>query len=263
MFDNLKNKKYLLTGGSGHLGAAISKGILRSGGRIIFLTKGRNKILKMKFFKKFKKQITIYECDLMNSKSLGNALQDINKKLKFLNGIVNIAAYVKLGNIDNQTDKDLRDSFQVNVLSVFQIIKEMKNLLKRGSAIKKENSSVVNISSIYGMVAPDYSVYKKPQFVNSISYGCSKASLIHLSKYLATSKEFQNIRVNSVSPGAFPNINSNFKKQIKKIKLVSKIPLKRFGKADEIVGPVIFLLSNHSSYINGANLVVDGGFTVK
>ena len=47
------------------------------------------------------------------------------------------------------------------------------------------------------------------------------------------------------------------------MKLISKIPLKRFGKADEIVGPVIFLLSNHSSYINGANLVVDGGFTVK
>jgi len=262
MFESLKNKKYLLTGGSGHLGKAISKKILDSGGKVIFLTKNRKKIIKMKFFKKFRKQISIYECDLLDRNSLDIALNHINKNVKFLNGIVNMAAYVKLGDIENQSDEDMKNSFQVNIHSTFQIIKETKNLLKKGSAITKESSSIVNISSMYGIVIPDYLIYKKSKFVNSVSYGCSKASLIHLSKYIAADRKFKNIRINSISPGAFPNINSNFKAQIKKTKLINKIPLRRFGKPDEIVGPVVFLLSNYSSYVNGANLVVDGGFTI-
>tara|TARA_X000001036_G_scaffold174536_1_gene165160 strand:+ start:1423 stop:2214 length:792 start_codon:yes stop_codon:yes gene_type:complete len=261
MFKNLKNKKYLITGGSGHLGKAISQGILSSGGELIFLSKNKKKIYGLSFFKKFKKKISIYECDLLKKESLDKELNKIKKKFKFLNGVVNIASYVKLGDINEQDDEDLKKSFQVNVHSLFQIIKEMKNLLKSGSSISKEDSSVVNIGSIYGLVSPDYLIYKKAKFVNPISYGCSKASIIHLSKYLATSKQFKKIRVNSISPGPFPNLNSNFKKQIKKNLLINKIPLKRFGSPKEMVGPVIFLLSNDSSYVNGTNLVVDGGFT--
>ena len=263
MFKSLKNKKYLITGGSGYLGKAISQGMLIAGAELIFLSKNKKKIYGLNFFKKYRNKISIYECDLLKKESLETELKKIKKKFKFLNGVVNVASHVKLGDIDEQDDEDFKKTFQVNVHSVFQVIKEMKNLLKNGSSISKEDSSVVNIGSIYGLVSPDYLVYKKSKFINPISYGCSKASIIHLSKYLATSKQFKKIRVNSISPGPFPNLNSNFKKQIKKNQLINKIPLKRFGTPKEIVGPVIFLLSNHSSYINGTNLVVDGGWTAK
>ena len=108
-------------------------------------------------------------------------LHNKNNEKKLLNDFKKL---IEIGfDINEQDDEDLKKSFQVNVHSLFQIIKEMKNLLKSGSSISKEDSSVVNIGSIYGLVSPDYLIYKKAKFVNPISYGC-----IRLNKPVPTKK---------------------------------------------------------------------------
>jgi gluconate 5-dehydrogenase len=114
---------------------------------------------------------------------------------------------------------------------------------------------------MYGIVSPDPSIYSDSGKNNPIHYGASKAGMIQMSKYLACHYGSENIRVNSISPGAFPNtdIDSGIPRFIENLE--SKIPLHRVGEPAEIGGPVVFLLSDASSYVNGANIPVDGGWT--
>ena len=82
-----------------------------------------------------------------------------------------------------------------------------------------------------------------------------------MTKYLSKTEDFEKIKINAISPGAFPVINNLFNKQIHYQKILSKIPFKRFGKPEDLIGPVFFLLSDMSDYMTGANIVVDGGWT--
>ena len=95
-----------------------------------------------------------------------------------------------------------------------------------------------------------------------VHYGTTKASLIHLTKYLANYLARYKIRVNCISPGAFPSkTNSKNKKFIKNLK--KKIPLARIGKPEDLTGIIEFLISSKSSYITGQNIIVDGGWTLQ
>ena len=109
---------------------------------------------------------------------------------------------------------------------------------------------------MYGIVSPEPTNYKNQKSINPIHYGATKSALIQMSKYLACNLNVKHMRVNSISPGAIPPTG---KKNLSKLK--KRIPLGRFGKPIEIAKPIVFLLSNDSSYINGTNLIVDGGWT--
>ena len=82
-----------------------------------------------------------------------------------------------------------------------------------------------------------------------------------MSKYLANDKDFKKIRFNNVILGPIPNLNRNFSTQIYKDKLLKKIPLRRFGKPDDIIGVILLLLSSRSSFITGSSITVDGGLS--
>jgi len=133
--------------------------------------------------------------------------------------------------------------------------------LKRGGVEVLGGASIVNISSMYGMVSPDPSLYADTGANNPAHYGATKAGLIQLTRYLACHIAKQGIRVNSISPGPFPKIaedpaGSQFIKALE-----SKVPMGRIGQPEEVAGPVTFLLSGAASYVNGANIPVDGGWT--
>ena len=119
------------------------------------------------------------------------------------------------------------------------------------------NPSIVNISSIYGTYAPDYSIYKDTKINNPAAYSVSKAGLTYLSKWLASSLA-PKIRINSISPGGiFRNQDKKFVK-----KYIEKTLLKRMATEDDIAGCVAFLLSSLSSYITGQDIIVDGGWGI-
>jgi NAD(P)-dependent dehydrogenase (short-subunit alcohol dehydrogenase family) len=129
------------------------------------------------------------------------------------------------------------------------------------AAVKSNGyASIINIASMYGIVSPQQRLYSSEQQSNPPFYGASKAGLIQLTKYAACEFGKEGIRVNVVSPGPFPNKETNRRGFIDK--LCKQVPLGRVGDADEIQGPLIFLASNASSFVNGENLVVDGGWTI-
>ena len=122
-------------------------------------------------------------------------------------------------------------------------------------------ASVINLASMYAMVNPDQRIYVSAAEVNPPFYGAAKAALIQWTRYAACEFGAEGIRVNSISPGPFPSeaVQKNNPAFIEK--LASKVPMRRIGLSDEIKGPTLFLASSASSFVNGTNIVVDGGWT--
>lgn len=131
-----------------------------------------------------------------------------------------------------------------------------------GQAMAEEGrGSIVLFSSMYGSVSPDPGVYAAPMNPNPIEYGVGKAGIQQMARYLAVHYGPANLRVNSVSPGPFPNPALQRDKPEFIARLAQKVPLRRVGQAPEIAGAVAFLLADASTFITGQNLAVDGGWT--
>jgi NAD(P)-dependent dehydrogenase (short-subunit alcohol dehydrogenase family) len=113
---------------------------------------------------------------------------------------------------------------------------------------------------MYGIVSPNPKNYSSKKDNNPTHYGSMKAALIQYTKYASVNLAKYNIRVNSISPGAFPNLpikkNKKFLSKLKK-----NIPLNRIGLPSDIKTSIIYLSSKNSSYVTGTNLIVDGGWT--
>lgn len=123
---------------------------------------------------------------------------------------------------------------------------------------KQGSGSLINIGSIYGMVGPDYNMYKDgmEHLMNPPLYGAIKGGIIQLTRHLASLYGPKGVRVNTVSPGGI--YDSHDKQFVERYKV--KTMLGRMGKPEDIAGPVAFLLSDSAQYITGHNLMVDGGF---
>ncbi len=116
---------------------------------------------------------------------------------------------------------------------------------------------IINISSTYGNVSANKNIYGTSGINSPVAYGTSKAALINLTRYMATHLADKNIRVNCLSPGGvFNNQSEEFLKNY-----TALTPLKRMAKAEDYQGAILFLMSESSSYMTGANLIVDGGWT--
>ena len=126
---------------------------------------------------------------------------------------------------------------------------------------KNKSGSIINISSDLGVIGPNQSLYNDTtdyKKVKPVSYSIIKSGIIGLTRYTSTYWSKDNVRCNTLAPGGvYDNQDKKFIKKINKL-----IPLKRMAKSYELKGPIIFLLSDDSSYINGQTLLVDGGRTI-
>lgn len=122
--------------------------------------------------------------------------------------------------------------------------------------------SIVSVASMYGLVAPQPAAYAAhPRYHSPPAYGAAKAGLLQFTRYMAVHLAPHGIRVNAVSPGAFP-VPAVQADEAFVAELAARTPLGRIGRPQELVGPVAFLLSDASSFVTGHDLVVDGGWTV-
>ena len=121
----------------------------------------------------------------------------------------------------------------------------------------QKSGSLVNIASIYGIVANDFSVYEGTDLTSPVAYSAVKGGLINLNRYFASYFGKYNVRSNCVSPGGIYNDQDiKFVEQYK-----NKVPMKRMGNPEDISPIISFLLSDNANYITGQNIAVDGGWT--
>jgi len=124
--------------------------------------------------------------------------------------------------------------------------------------VKQGVGNIINISSIYGVIAPRFEIYEGTQMTTPVEYAAIKSALIHLTKYMAKYFKGKNIRVNSISLGGiFDNQPESFLKKYKEYTLN-----KGMLDSSDITGTLIYLLSDQSKYVNGQNIVVDDGCTL-
>jgi len=249
----LNGKVAIVTGGYGHLGKSLCLGLAEAGAKVVCCGRDAKKF-KTAFGKNPK--IVFQQTDVSSTVSIRQSFKEIKKKHKKIDILVNNAVFLKMNSPEKVSDEDWEYSIGGSLESVFCCIKEVIPYMK---ANKK--GSIVNVSSMYGVVSPDFKVYQSaPKLVSPPHYGAGKAGVIQLTKYYAIYLAKNNVRVNSIAPGAFPS--SMVQKNKKFVKALSqKIPLGRVGKPEELKGLVVFLSSDASSYITGQNIMVDGGWT--
>ena len=255
LFD-LSKQNILLTGATGHLGSSMLKILLEYNAHVFI--NSRNKIKVNELIKKYRKI----------GKKVSPAIFDINdykkvkfffKKNKIFHTIINNAYEGDAGHFENFNQESYNRSYRVGITSVAHLVDCAKDALKKGSD-EIGSSSIINIASMYGLVSPKPSNYPSNNMNNPPHYGSMKAGLIQYTKYASVYLAKYNIRVNSISPGAFPNKivqkNKNFI-----LKLKSSVPLNRIGSPNDLDTSIIYLSSSHSSYVTGINLSIDGGWT--
>ena len=244
---NLKNKYCLVTGCNGYIGYAITKKLKGLGAKVIgvdLMSKKKNPNLS--FFVKI---------NLDHKTEIDKLIKILNTKFKKIDILINNAGYVGESSINKVTDSKIfyNEKYEnLNLTNSIYLTNSLVPLIK-----KSKSASIINICSIYSLLAYDYSLYKETKMKPPMAYGVSKAGLMHYTKLLSTALA-PGIRVNSISPGGI------FRNQPKKFikRYLDKTPLLRMGHENDVANSVIFLSSELSSYITGQNLVVDGGYSV-
>ena len=247
------NKKAFILGGSGLIGSAVIKKLTQYGCKIVNLDIKNNKKLKCNYLK--------FDC---TNKNIQQNYSKVVKKFGLPDIFINCSyprtkdwkinnfKKIKLKSLQNNLDQQL-------TLSSF-LIREVAETNRK----KKRKCNIVLLSSIYGLVGQDISIYEGTNVTENFSYSMIKGAIISLTKQMCSYYTKFGIRVNNVCPGGVINIDEK-KNSIPYKKLVKnyskRSPIKRMAFPDEIANPIIFLASDDSSYISGTSLIVDGGWT--
>lgn len=252
---SLKNKVAIVTGGYGHLGTAMTESLAEAGATVVVAGKREEKFNHL-----FATLPDVHFCkvDLSEMESVKNCFLSTYQKFGSIDILINNAVYLSGGGKrpENVTDEDWQISMEGIMNCVFKSIREVVQFMKNGG-------SIINIASMYGVVAPNLSMYDDvcAPYLNPIQYGVAKAGVVQMTKYFGMNLIEKGIRVNSVSPGTFPSPKVQENKEFVK-RLKEKNPAHRIGVPDDLKGVIVFLASDASSYIVGQNIIVDGGWTI-
>lgn len=253
---HVDNKKIVIFGANGLLGAEVTAALLKAEAKVIatdintdsFLTKLSNKGISPDNTNLIIKQLDIN--NESNVKEFFNTLSNIS-------GVVNCAyprnkAYGT--HFVDVTLEDFNENISLNLGSTFLISQQCAKYF----SVKNTPFSLVNISSIYGVVAPKFDIYDDTQMTTPVEYCAIKSALLHLNKYVVAYVKNSNFRINSISPGGLLDNQPESFLTAYKTKTLGQGML----EAKDMTGAVLFLLSDASQYVNCQNIVIDDGFTL-
>jgi NAD(P)-dependent dehydrogenase (short-subunit alcohol dehydrogenase family) len=261
---NLSGRRILLTGAAGHLGVAIASALAKAGAELLLAGRSVANLENLADQLQSRTPTVVahaFELDLSKRASRLALAERFRQEGSPIHGIVNNAYGGRGGSIAHIQPDDFHDACDLNLSGPFHIIQLLADQLSDSSTNLHGGSSIVNVASMYGLVSPDPRIYSSEVAQNPIHYGATKAGLIQMTRYLACHLAPRGIRVNSISPGACPNpsVQGDNPEFIHRLK--DRVPMGRIGQPSEIAYPVQFLLSSASSYMTGADLRVDGGWT--
>lgn len=254
---SLNGKTAVITGGAGYLGAAMSEALAELGANIVLASRDQAKCVQKseEIVQQFGGSVRGLglELDLLKKDSIASFFDRVHERIGAVDILINNAWSGKKNSWESISDPDWEYDINMSLNSVFRLTKAAF------PDLKKTRGVILNITSMYGHIAPDYRIYDGEQFANPPSYGAAKAGVIQFTKYLASFFSPHGIRVNALSPGAFPHPPTQKFTDFMQ-RLGSKNPLNRIGQPEELKGAVALLCSNAGSYITGQNLCVDGGW---
>tara|TARA_B000000532_G_C18782141_1_gene368770 strand:- start:105 stop:878 length:774 start_codon:yes stop_codon:yes gene_type:complete len=252
----IDSKVILISGGAGFLGSHFSKLIIKNNGIPVILDNSKYRIAKLeKTLQKFNSPYFVEKVDLTDEKKIKKVVSQVVKKFKKIDCIINNVASNQMYNVNDSKferfklanwNKDLEIGLTANFLVTKLVIPSM---------IKNKSGNIINISSDLGLIAPNQILYGKNR--KPVTYSVVKHGIIGFSRYLSTYYNKYKIRSNAICPGGVEDgQNKKFIKKISKL-----IPNGRMAKINDYDGLLLYLLSDSSSYMNGAVISIDGGRT--
>lgn len=244
---SLENKVALVVGGGSGLGQAIAEGLADAGANVI--VSGRNKeklqetVLKIKGTGKNASEI---EMDILDKKSVDEAIELVLKKFSRIDILVNSAGiHLKKSTLE-VTDKEWTDVIDTNLTGSFRVCRAVGKKM-----VEAKGGKIINIASLGSFAA----------LTDAAAYSASKAGIMLLTKNLAVELAPHNIQVNAIAPGVFKTaLNEKVLNGPRLERIINNTPMKRLGKVEEISGTAIYLASKASDFVTGSIINVDGGF---
>jgi NAD(P)-dependent dehydrogenase (short-subunit alcohol dehydrogenase family) len=261
---SVADRVVVVTGGAGMLGRQFARTLLARGAKVAVFDAADPGAARAGFDGQASNAALRFEqVDVADRGSVARAVERLKDVWGTPHGLVNAAA------IDVPPDSPATGPFETYPVDLWDRIMavNVKGVMLCcqviGAAMAEEGrGAIVNIGSIYGLVSPDQSLYdyrraRGEVFYKPVAYSASKSALYNLTRYLATYWSRQGVRVNTLTPGGiFSGQEPEFLEAYTR-----RVPMGRMARQDELDGAVVFLLSDASSYMTGANLVIDGGWT--
>ena len=236
---NLEGKVSLITGGTRGIGLAIAKLFKDLGSKVIVT--GRN-LERLKDLEK--EGFICYKCDISNKEEVENIIKDILENYKKIDILVNNAGITKDTLFLRMKDEDFEEVVKVNLLGTFYVTKRVLP-----SMVKQKYGRIINMSSVIAFMGN----------IGQANYAATKSALIGFTKSLAKEYGRKNILINNVAPGFIEtDMTAKIPEKIKE-SILNNIPLKRYGRPEEVAYLVAFLASDLNTYITGQTILIDGG----
>ncbi len=263
---NLQHKVIIVAGGAGQIGFSFCTILADAGATVIIadldLEMAENKISQLKD-RVIKEKLHAIKLDVTQTVEISNFYKEVRAKFGKIYGLVN-CFHFKGNSRQLDTTSNFFADFEDYPEEAWNLVHDINlkgSFLMSQKAILyfKENGQgvIVNVSSTYGNVSANKSIYGNSGINSPVAYATSKAAIINLTRYIATHLADQNIRANVLSPGGvFNNQSEEFLKNYTNL-----TPLKRMANAEDYQGAILYMMSDASKYMTGANLVVDGGWT--
>lgn len=255
----LKDNVVVITGGAGLIGQEFVKAVIDNNGIAIIAdinSKLGNSVKDALSKELDTKNIDFIDLDITSKKSLKTCISHLADKYGRIDALVN-NAYPRNKNYGKHffdvEYHDFVENLGLNLGGYFNASQQFSKYFQQ-----QGYGNIINISSIYGVVAPQFKIYAGTEMTTPVEYAAIKSGLIHMTKYMAKYFKGMNIRVNTISPGGvFDAQPETFLSQYNE-QCLNKGMLDK----EDLHGTLIYLLSDLSKYVNGQNVIVDDGFTL-
>ncbi len=256
---DLTGKGIGVTGGGGHLGGRTALSLAEVGANVVICGRNESPLRQVSVRAEeanLPGRVIPVIADITIDEQIERVLDCIESESGSVYGWVNNAYSGPVGTFEQVSRKDIDTVTKAGLTSVI-----MASQAAARRMAPNKSGSIVNVSSMYGIVSPQSSLYNDhPQYHSPVAYGAAKAGVIQFTRYAACHLGRQGIRVNCISPGPFPRPEI-MKEEAFVAALAERVPLGRVGEPQELAAAVLFLLAPASSFVTGHNLVVDGGWT--
>ena len=258
-----KYKKYLfqaiIIGGTGRIGSVFTNELLSQNIPVLSLSRSKKnfEIFKASVPKDKKFLLNWHHIDLSNDKTIKVATKYINSKFNMLNYFINAGSISNRGKNIKYNKRKINDEFLRISGGIFILLEGIIELLRNN----KNTSKIINVSSFWGKVAPNFKTYLEMDISPSLLASYGKAGMENAIKYLAVREANNNITCNTLMPGWFPRKGPVERKDYME-NIFEKVPLNRIGVLEDLIPSVQFLLNKDNNYITGQSIIVDGGYTI-
>ncbi len=256
---SLNDRVIIVTGGAGHLGAEISRGLAAFGARVVVVGRDKTHFDELLRHDTFESggRIECHACDVSDDQAFAELVERTWRDHGRIDALINNAASgarQKWEALDkSEWLKGLEENGLHHYFTCTKIVGEYLLAAGRGA--------IVNNASLWSFLAPDFKVYLDLNNEPSVHAAVAKGGIVQMTRYLAALWGPKGVRVNAFTPGWFPKRRGPDRPDYLR-EITSRVPAGRIGTPSDIVGVVVFLVSDASAYMTGQNVVVDGGYSI-